>query len=135
MDGEHSGTAQYSGEFSFKSVPIYRALATICAIYISAIGIDWISSLCTEGMKAIFTFAMLCCIANFVWAIWYDAPYSVPPTWTFLKNEKYWSITIFSILVYQTTLVALSSFCCISIFIVTFANLEEVFDWECDFWI
>jgi hypothetical protein len=113
-------------------IPLFRLLSTSLLIYGIYCGIDFIADLCTDGMQIIFSFSLLCSSLNFGWALWYDASYSVPPTWTFLKEQGYYTITIIAVLMYQASLVGISAFCVITGLIFTFADLKEIFQWECN---
>jgi len=55
----------FADEWSLYRVPVYRALSTIVLIYLFAIGVDWIKTLCTDGMKIIFSLTLICSCGYF----------------------------------------------------------------------
>ena len=69
------------------------------------------------------------------WAIWYDASYPVPPTFTFLKKEGYWTTTAMFCILNQVVLYGITTFVCIAslIFSIYYEDPNKVFDWDCLF--
>ena len=65
----------------------------------------------------------------------YDASFPVPPTYTFLKREGYWSITALFCVLNQVVLYGITTFVCIAslMFTIYYDDLDKVFDWECMF--
>jgi hypothetical protein len=79
----------YDNEIKIYNIPLYRSLSTFILIYSIYVGIDFISGLCTTGIHVIFSFALLWASLYFGWALWYDANYAVPVTWSYLKDQGY----------------------------------------------
>lgn len=132
-DNQSTGVVYYYNEMKLPilQIPVYRALSTVVMIYILIEGGLFIRDLCTMGTKFIFSISLIACVAHMAWAIWYDKVYVQPPTWTFMKEQKYWAVTTFCIILYQTMLVAVCFFVMAGAFVLTFADYSKVFDWEC----
>ena len=76
----------------------------------------------------IYTYICLCLCR-------YDASFPVPPTYTFLKREGYWSITAMFCILNQVVLYGITTFVCIAslIFSIYYEDPNKVFDWDCLF--
>jgi hypothetical protein len=64
-DVTQNASNYFADEWRLCRVPTYRVLATIALIYLFAIGVDWIKTLCTDGMKIIFSLSLLCSCGYF----------------------------------------------------------------------
>jgi hypothetical protein len=112
-------------------IPIWRLLTTIALIYTFVYSCDFISTLCTDGSKFICTVSLLAACAYMLWAIWWDVAYAVPPTWTYIKNQNFNPLWVVIWITYNTVLVGVAAFLCITVLIINYANLSELFKWEC----
>ena len=112
-------------------IPLWRGIATIVLIFTFALGCSWISTLCTEGSKFICVICLLACCFYFGWAIWWDTSYAVPPTWTFIKLQGFNPVWVIIWLLYNTMLIGFAAFMVVVTLVINFADLQEIFQWEC----
>lgn len=112
-------------------VPLWRVVATILLIYSFILAVLFTASLCTHGAKVIAAFTLIFATVYCAWAIWWDESYAVPPTWTFLKNQGFNAFWIIICLLYQTFLVAIVGSAIIIALIINFADVSDIFQWEC----
>ena len=134
-DNEHT-SSWYNAEYKIASfVPLHRFLCWLVIVYMFAVGVSFIVPLCTPSLKALFSFCLIFCILYAHWAIWYDASYPVPPTYTFLKKEGYWTITALFCILNQVVLYGITTFVCIASFMfsIYYEDPGKVFDWDCLF--
>lgn len=115
----------------FFPIPIWRLITTIGLIYTFVYCCDFISTLCTQGSKFICATSLLAASAYMLWAIWWDVSYAVPPTWTFIKNQNFNPAWCIVWVTYNTVLVGVAFFICVTTLIINYANLRELFAWEC----
>jgi hypothetical protein len=112
-------------------IPLWRFLTSMILLYTFIYSCTFIATLCTDGSKFICTTSLLAASAYLLWAIWWDVPYSTPPTWTQIKLQQFNPVWVIIWLTYQTVLVGMAFFICITVMIINYANLRELFQWEC----
>jgi hypothetical protein len=134
-DGKYFWTKSKIYDLEWKipvlNIPIFRLLNTIIVIYSIAIGVDFIVGLCTEGSRLILAVSLIGASLYWLWATWWDEPCFAPPTWTGLKAQQFnafWNITW---LAYHAMLVGFAFFVGMSTLVVNYADLREIFKWEC----
>jgi hypothetical protein len=112
-------------------IPLWRFLTSLILLYTFIYSCTFIATLCTDGSKFICTTSLLAACAYLLWAIWWDVPYTVPPTWTQIKLQQFNPAWVIVWLIYQTVLVGTAFFICVTVMILNYANLRELFKWEC----
>jgi hypothetical protein len=125
--------ARFKDEYRMTAnIPMWRFLASILLVYGIYCGIATVASLCTVGSQVICSFALIFSSLYFVWAVWWDAKYVVPPTWSFLLQVQGFSPgVIIVLLIKEAMLVGLVTIFIVTCFIFTFANLSDLFKSDC----
>lgn len=114
------------------SIPLWRFVTSLIFVIAFASCVSYIASLCNDGSKTISSFCLIIITIYFLWAIWWDHPYIYPPTWTFFKAQQFHPFLILLMMFYETTLLAIASFCIIAGLIFTFGDLQSIFEYDCD---
>lgn len=125
-------TNVYDGEIQFAKIPVWRLVATIILVYSFALAVSCTSYMCTTGGKVILVFTVLAGSIYMLWAIWWDENYLVPPTWTALKFQGFYSPLIIFWLAYNAVLVAVFAMIFILLMIVNYSNLQQLFNNDCN---
>jgi len=75
----------------FGYIPILRTITLYGVISCIWGALDFALALCTQGLKAIFTFSIVLCGIYCVWALFYDRVVEIPPTYTYMhrRTEMY----------------------------------------------
>lgn len=115
----------------FLPIPLWRMCATLVLLYMFVYSCDFISTLCTAGSKGICVITLLGSSLYFVWAVWWDEVYAVPPTWSYLKAQRFNPLWILVWISNYTILVGVSLFFCLTILVINYGDLDKLFEWEC----
>jgi hypothetical protein len=118
-------------KFPYINVPVGRTINSVIIIYTISISIDFIVSLCTEGSRFIFSVSLIGASVYWLWATWWDEAYNVPPTYTSIKTQGFNVFWRIFWLIYHTMIFGWAVFLAITTWVFTYADLREIFQWEC----
>lgn len=113
------------------NVPVWRLVNSVIIIYTVYIGIDFIGGLCTYATEVACSVTLFVCSVYWSWATWWDERYAVPATWSFIKAQRFHPIWIIVWLIFYAILVSLVIFLIIGAFILTYADYQKAFEWQC----
>lgn len=116
------------------NIPVWRTVNFVLIIYSLYIGIDYIGGLCTKASKFTLSVSLIACILYWTWATWWDERYMVPPTWSALKMQRFNPFWIMLWLTYNAIMISFAMFLVIATLVLTYADYQEVFKWQCWDW-
>ena len=112
-------------------IPAWRTVLSILMIYGFYLGVDFTASLCTNGSRFICAVALIAAMVYIYWALWWDEPVIIPPSYTFFNVNGYHTSMTLLMITYETTLIATAALVVATAMMFTYVDLEDIFEWNC----